>query len=109
MAANTLERLMRWYTSQCNGDWEHSWGIQVGTLDNPGWTITINLEDTQLVRQSFARQSRGMEWDDDGDFDEGDWWTCEVKDQTFQATCGPDCLEYCLKMFLDWAEGESAT
>ena len=32
-----FQRLQKWYKSQCNGDWEHSFGIKIETLDNPGW------------------------------------------------------------------------
>jgi hypothetical protein len=30
-----LERLERWYAAQCNGDWKHTYGITLETLDNP--------------------------------------------------------------------------
>ncbi|GHB54781.1 hypothetical protein GCM10010331_48120 [Streptomyces xanthochromogenes] len=36
-AENVLDRLQSWYSAQCNGDWEHEWGIKIDTLDNPGW------------------------------------------------------------------------
>jgi hypothetical protein len=32
---------MEWYTKQCNGDWEHSYGIRIDTIDNPGWSLTL--------------------------------------------------------------------
>jgi hypothetical protein len=40
-------KLQKWYKSQCDGDWEHQFGIAIDTLDNPGWTIKIDLADTQ--------------------------------------------------------------
>ena len=27
--------LQSWYQSQCDGDWEHEFGIRIETLDNP--------------------------------------------------------------------------
>ena len=42
-----LERLQRWYLYRCDGDWEHSFGITIETLDNPGWMVTIDLQDTE--------------------------------------------------------------
>jgi hypothetical protein len=45
---NNLEFLQDWYKSQCNGDWEHNHGIKIETLDNPGWYINIDLEDTEF-------------------------------------------------------------
>lgn len=43
---DTLQELQRWYRSQCNGDWEHSYGVKIDTLDNPGWSVTVELADT---------------------------------------------------------------
>lgn len=35
-SGDVLERLERWYAAQCNGDWEHTYGVKIGYLDNPG-------------------------------------------------------------------------
>jgi hypothetical protein len=32
-----LNELQVWYGAQCNGSWEHTYGIKIETLDNPGW------------------------------------------------------------------------
>jgi hypothetical protein len=48
-----LKWLENLYSSNCDGDWEHSYGIRIETLDNPGWAIRINLEDTVLEHKSF--------------------------------------------------------
>jgi hypothetical protein len=34
-----IRELQQWYLAQCDGDWEHEWGVQIGTLDNPGWVM----------------------------------------------------------------------
>jgi len=31
-----LTWLMNWYVAQCDGDWEHRFGFEIGTLENPG-------------------------------------------------------------------------
>ena len=36
MKENMLEWLMNWYESNCDGDWEHSYGVKIESLDNPG-------------------------------------------------------------------------
>ncbi len=51
---NALEELQNWYLSECNEDWEHSYGVKIETLDNPGWSVTINLEDTYLETIEFT-------------------------------------------------------
>jgi hypothetical protein len=40
---STLARLEACYLRQCNGDWEHLYGITIETLDNAGWSVTIDL------------------------------------------------------------------
>lgn len=45
---NSLQQIQEWYKTQCNGDWEHEYGIKIETIDNPGWYITIDLVDTAL-------------------------------------------------------------
>ncbi|MES1181234.1 MAG: Imm53 family immunity protein [Flavobacterium sp.] len=42
-----LNWLQTWYQSQCDGHWEHSYGIKIDTVDNPGWFITIDLDGTK--------------------------------------------------------------
>jgi hypothetical protein len=38
-----LEQIQNWYAGQCDGRWEHSFGIKIETLDNPGWTCPASL------------------------------------------------------------------
>lgn len=45
---DVLKWLEKWYKSQCNGDWEHEYGIKVYTLDNPGWAVAIDLKNTKF-------------------------------------------------------------
>jgi hypothetical protein len=50
-----LDRLQGWYVAQCDGEWEHQHGLSIGTLDNPGWSISIGLTDTGLQSRPFER------------------------------------------------------
>jgi hypothetical protein len=89
-----LEGLQDWYRSQCNGQWEHTYGISVGTLDNPGWSIEIDLKDTVLESKGFAdHETNG------GD----DWCHCRVRDGQFQGFCSPQRLTDLIEIFLNWA------
>ena len=47
--------LFGWFYAQCDGDWEHGKGIQIGTLSNPGWFIKINIEETVLESKPFHK------------------------------------------------------
>jgi len=92
----TLRRLTDWYQTQCNGLWEHSYGIRIDTLDNPGWSITINLAETSLETRAFAEC-------EDRYLDEVNWLRCWREGAEFRAVCGPERLEDALLVFLDWA------
>jgi hypothetical protein len=41
-----LSILENWYSPQCNGHWEHGFGVRISTIDNPGWSADIDLHDT---------------------------------------------------------------
>ncbi len=92
-----LQRLQQWYKAQCNGDWEHSYGVSIGTLDNPGWSLKVDLTDTPLQRKSFTEIKRDYEH-------QTEWLTCFLRDGVFHGACGPEKLEEMLEIFLDWAE-----
>jgi len=42
-----IDWLQQWYFEQCNGDWEHEYGVSIQTIDNPGWMVTIDLAFTE--------------------------------------------------------------
>lgn len=39
--ANELIWLQSFYNRLCDGDWEHSFGVNLTTLDNPGWDLVV--------------------------------------------------------------------
>jgi len=43
---SSLTWLQGCYMSNCNGDWEHLYGVRIETLDNPGWTLRVELAGT---------------------------------------------------------------
>lgn len=96
MDANDFDWLQKWYQNYCNGDWEHGSGIHLGTIDNPGWSLRINLEDTELEVRNFQQV--------DINRSESDWIFCEVKDIKFESRCGVGNLSEVLRIFRKWAE-----
>ena len=88
--------LLEWFHSQCDGDWEHSHGIEIGTLDNPGWYITINLEGTECEGKAFK--------DKIVERSEHDWFHCFIRDKKFEGPCGPLNLPEVLKVFHNWVK-----
>jgi hypothetical protein len=97
---NTLARLQTWYDEQCDGDWEHGYGITVQSLDNPGWLVRIDLQGTSLEGRAFDAV-RKLD-------PERDWLSCEVKEGRFEGAGGPFMLEEILQRFLQWASSPAA-
>ena len=92
-----FNRLKEWYSAQCNGDWEHSYGISIETLDNPGWSLEIDLSDTELQDRHFEPVHRGDSEDD------ASWLHCIVSNNRFQASGGISDMPAMLGVFLQWA------
>ena len=98
---NELQSIQEWYASQCNGDWEHSFGVEIGSLDNPGWLLKIDLLETNLNGQFFEPIVRG-------DSENGsDWIHCKVESGKFIGAGGVHNLTELLTLFLGWA-GQSS-
>jgi Immunity protein 53 len=102
---DALTKLQQWYRSRCDGDWEHSLGITIGTLDNPGWSFDVDLRDTPLEGKSFKEHSYGV---GSGATTSGDdWLVCKVEQHVFKGRGGPFKLQEMIEVFLDWTERNS--
>ena len=93
---NIIEWINNWYSSQCDGDWEHSYGIKIETLDNPGWIIKIDLSETPYQKKVFANVD-----EDNGD---DDWIKCFLRDGQYIGVGDPTKLEKILLIFKMWIE-----
>jgi hypothetical protein len=96
-----LSELQKWYFSQCNEDWEHTYGIEIGNLDNPGWFVKIDLQDTELEESSFATYEYGT--GEEGITSGNEWLICKVESKKFIGYGGPFKLEEIINVFLSWA------
>jgi hypothetical protein len=97
---NELEDIEAWYRAQCDGDWEHSWGVTIGTLDNPGWSLEVNLVGTSLEEASFEPLEHRI--GEDSNPDDEDWYVCKVENKVFKGFGGPYRLKTILQKFLEW-------
>jgi len=109
-----LQRLGKWYRSQCNGEWEQKHGLAIESCDNPGWWVKIDLAGTALENKTFKsvvsrnvsveqmnRIAAGIE---PGFCNQSDWLVCEVKGTVFHGAGDTEKLERILEEFLNWAE-----
>lgn len=85
-----------WYVRQCVNDWHEDRGVKIDTLDNPGWSLRIDLNGTSLHQKSFqeVRIERS----------ENDWVVARRNGDSFEALGGPENLNDMIESFLDWAE-----
>jgi hypothetical protein len=96
-APGTLTWLQAWSAEQCDGDWEHEFGVSVETLDNPGWLVRISLDADFLVGRILDPREIHRS--------EHDWIRFELVDNRFQVACGPLNLGEALHEFRLWVEG----
>lgn len=93
-----IEWLMWWYQSNCNGDWEHQNGVEIGTLDNPGWYLDVDIGETakagSILEPNLVERTSS------------DWVSVEVKNDTFKACGGPRNLAEMIRLFANFVEGE---
>ena len=100
-----LATLQAWYSAQCNGDWEHHYGIKIDTCDNPGWWVKIDLVGTSLQTKTFAAISHNV---DANGFQNGpQWLNCRIEGNVWHGAGDETKLSVILQTFLAWAASKS--
>jgi Immunity protein 53 len=89
--------LESWYSKQCNGDWEHQYGISIQTVDNPGWHVRIDLVNTPLANKK-CDFSEGIEGEEN--------YQCASDGSVFSGFSTPKALIKLLEKFHNWASAE---
>ena len=97
-----LQQLQAWYASQCDGDWEHEYGIKIENVDNPGWSVSIPLAGTELESCGYETVSDMTP--------PTEWLHCRVSESAegrrWEGSGGPLMLSQILRRFLDWASAQ---
>ena len=91
MDPSTLEQ---WYLRQCDGEWEHGFGVEISTIDNPGWSANIDLHNTPKQNATLSRMKTEREHDN--------WIHYWAEKQKFQIRCGPLNLSEAIEIFVQW-------
>jgi hypothetical protein len=86
-----LHWLERFYVSECDGDWEHQYGVKIETLDNPGWMVKVDVFETELhdLHIEYAQEERSA----------SDWLGIELVKQRFRGVGDPYKLTTILERF----------
>ena len=88
--------LQSWFVEQCDGQWEHIYGVRIETLDNPGWSVEIDLAETPLAGLTMPVHLEERS--------DTDWISYEARDDKFIAHGGSQNLDELLAIFKEWWE-----
>lgn len=90
-----LTWLQHWFYIHCNGDWEHTYGIELSMCNHSSYMLKIDLEGTELEDEVFYNTGimKGEE----------DWVDCDVKSKQFVGTFSPTNCDEVIQIFRDWA------
>lgn len=88
--------LQNWYERNCNGEWEHFYGVEIGTRDDPGWYVRIDLKETPYGSLTMAELHR--------DAADDDWLQCRIEDGVFKGAGDSQKLEEILTFFKNLVE-----
>ena len=91
-----LSSLEAWYVGQCDGDWEHGFGVTIETLDNPGWTLKIDLSGTEWADVRMDRYEVHRS--------EHNWIIASIKGSKYESAGGPLNLREMISVFISFAE-----
>ncbi len=95
---DTVSKLCNWYERQCVEDWHEDSGVTISTLDNPGWSLKIDLRRTTLQEKTFQNIQTNRS--------DRDWISICRNGDVFEAFGGLNNLNEMIKIFLDWTEKE---
>lgn len=95
-----LAPLIEWYNRQCDGYWENRHGINLATLDNPGWILKVDLIDTDLQGRTMPELREGLYLESDHpDPDSPTWIHCSIRENQFVAASDPSQLARLFALF----------
>ena len=92
--------IQEWYKSQCDGNWEHIRGVKIETLDNPGWSVEIDFNDTDFEISDIL-------WNLE-EKSESDWIGYSVTNNVFHGSGDSLKLNAILELFKDVIENNSS-
>lgn len=80
----------------CDGQWEHTYGVEIETSDNPGWIVKIDLIDTPFENKPFS--------DVHNYIDDHNYEHFQVREGQFQASGDVFKLNEIIEFFRNWIE-----
>jgi hypothetical protein len=97
MRLDNCSWLEDWYQKQCNGGWEHQYGVRIETIDNPAWMVKIDLNGTRYAEIANVEIKENYE-------SESEWMICKIVDAVYEGVGGPRMLGPIIQEFRGWIE-----
>ena len=88
---NNLQWLQEWYLSNCDGEWEHGFGIKIESSDNPGWIVEISTINTTLEGVVLPYELIELS--------SSDWFGVELQDILFRGVGDASKLDFLISKF----------
>ena len=82
--------MQNWYKLQCDDVWEHSFGVEITNIDNPGWKVKITGATARKSADTSSERS------------ETDWIVVKTTEAEFNGYGGPCNLQELLTLAVDW-------
>ncbi len=92
-----IDWIENWYSSNCDGNWEHMNVIKIETLDNPGWNVEIDFNNTSVERDNITWKLV--------EISENDWFGFSIENNIFSAAGDPYKLNLILELFKKVVDG----
>jgi hypothetical protein len=86
-----IQWLSEWFSSHCDGDWEHESGVRLETLDNPGWRLRVDIVGTGVDGRVLPRSKV--------DLGAGRWLWTSADGESFEASCDARSLRELVAAF----------
>lgn len=96
---NSIETIASWYKKNVRQDEPNTLIINIESLDNPGWWVTINLKGTDFEKETFSKI--------ENEKTQNDWIKLFVRTSKFEGFGDPFKLDTILKCFGTWINGAS--
>ena len=88
--------IQHWFKANCDGNWEQGNGIQITTLENPGWDVEIDISNTSMANIEIKGVLNETSKDD--------WYAVKIENQKFNASGDASKLVFLLGLFREMIE-----
>ncbi len=91
-----LDWIQHWFKNNCDGNWEHNDGIQITTIEKPGWDVEIDISNTSIanIHIPWILNENGAQ----------DWYGVKIENQKFNASGDAGKLKFLLNLFKEMIE-----